>query len=488
MDEYLEHLKGLLKIDSDKIFQETIIEATNKVNEFRLVAKGVTATAADELIRYQAACDEVFTKLKNYMENEPNLQHFLNTPELSDMISFFRLNKGNIINLAKEKPAKKEENKEESAPQEEAQEIKTDSVQTKVSTFYIPGNDRIIVPMNGQVILPGTVNRKVLRAFDRTIPFEVRLKEILDKKAKLEKKGVKFHELTEEIIRDVMEGDWLYLWGPSGCGKSYVIQQVADLIGIDVVENQKISRDYSVLGYNDPHGRFRATQTFAAALYGRMIFYDEFDSDNVIAQVVLNPLYSKLKNVIANPSKEQFYQFGEDMNISINPNMRMISAGNTSGNVIESEVWNARGKIDESLLQRLTPKKLYYDDKLERSLFGNNDGWYKLFVKFRKICDAYANEETDEEDMPQGVLTTRDAQDIATYIQNNSKSVDQIMREKFVQIKDNNYLDYIVAHLPKYTITEREMEQSERALKEYDENALTKRLIYACNRAKNGIR
>ena len=137
--------------------------------------------------------------------------------------------------------------------------------------------------------------------------------------------------MVEEVINCVMEGDWVYLWGPSGCGKSYIIKQVASLVGIDYVENGKITDKYSIMAYNDPHGRFRATQAFIAILYGKLLSLDEFDNGNTDTQVVLNELYSGLLDTMEHPKKKRYITFAEDMTVAINPNFRMISAGNTSG-------------------------------------------------------------------------------------------------------------------------------------------------------------
>ena len=90
----------------------------------------------------------------------------------------------------------------------------------------------------------------------------------------------------------------------------------------------------------------------------------QFDNGNADTQVVLNELYSGLLNTLEQPSKKIYVKFGEDMNVRIHPNFRMISAGNTTGEG-ETKLNNARGKIDESVLQRLTPKRFDYDKKVK---------------------------------------------------------------------------------------------------------------------------
>ena len=263
----------------------------------------------------------------------------------------------------------------------------------------------------------------------------------LIKKRRREENGEFFHEMVEEVIICIIEGDWVYIWGPSGCGKSFVIKQAASLIGIDLVENGKITDKYSIMAYNDPHGRFRATQSFVALFYGKMLSCDEFDNGNTDTHVVLNELYSGLLDALEYyPKKKRYVTFAEDMTVPVNPNFRMIGAGNTKGEG-ENQIFSSRGKIDESVLERMTPKEFKYDNNLEKKIFGNFKNWYSLFIKFREACDLYAKQ--NGLDTAPGIGTTRDAAAIVKYIKHNSKTVDQIMREKFIQTKERDYLNFL---------------------------------------------
>ena len=264
---------------------------------------------------------------------------------------------------------------------------------------------------------------------------------ILEEKRRREENGEFFHEMVEEVIICIIEGDWVYIWGPSGCGKSFVIKQAASLIGIDLVENGKITDKYSVMAYNDPHGRFRATQSFVALFYGKMLALDEFDNGNTDTHVVFNELYSGLLDALEYyPKKKRYVTFAEDMTVPVNPNFRMIGAGNTRGGG-ENQIFSSRGKIDESVLERMTPKEFKYDNILEKKIFGNFKNWYSLFINFREACDLYAKQ--NGLDTAPGIGTTRDAAAIVKYIKHNSKTIDQIMREKFIQTKERDYLNFL---------------------------------------------
>ncbi len=448
LDEYLLEIEKQLRESSDKVFKQVLLDAQRKINEVKLMAASLSSQATDEMLR-------VHKTIQEYVQNDPQVKQLIQDAGGEAKVKEI---------LA-------------SLPNLQVTGASTVPVSTSAG-IYIPGNDRIVVPMNGRVELPSEIDTRIIAPFDESIPFDERMKFILDRMNERKAKGEIFHEMTEEVIRCVMEGDWVYLWGPSGCGKSYVIKQVASLLGIPLVENGKITDKYSVMAYNDPHGRFRATQAFVALVYGRMLSLDEFDNGNTDTQVVLNELYSGLLDVLENPERKRFVTFAEDMNVPINPNFRMISAGNTDGNG-ENEQWSSRGKIDESVQERMTPKRFHYDNQVEKIIFGSYSEWYDLFIKFREVCDKYAKKMNI--DSAPGIVTTRDAAAIAKYIRHNSKTLDQVLREKFIQVKDDNYLNFIINTLKKmYSLDEIEDVPNIR-LSEYSSEMLAKKLVYSCN-------
>jgi hypothetical protein len=127
-----------------------------------------------------------------------------------------------------------------------------------------------------------------------------------------------------------------------------------------------------------------------------------------------------------------------------------------------------------------------YDNNVERGLFGNLDAWATLFFNFRSSCSGYNNEKNHG--LVQGNLTTRDADAIVRYIDHNSKSLDQILREKFVQVKDADYLEHIVRAIREaYRSDGIKLEGvnnvSEKAeLSKYTKEELAKKLIYVADR------
>ena len=466
LDDYLIMLENSLKQSSDKVFNQVLLDSQEKVRQIKLAAEGLTSSTTTELLRIQKASQESVDKLKSYVENEPKLQELLSSASNDDaireaLLQFSSLAVGGMSGAV---------------------------VGQAKAGILIPGHDRLVVPANPNVVIPEQSRTiEILPAFDERIPFDVRLEKILTEKKRREDAGEIFHEMIDEVIRCVMEGDWVYLWGPSGCGKSYVIKQVSSLIGIELIDNGKITDKYSIMAYNDPHGNFRATQSFVALTYGKMLSLDEFDNGNPDTQVVLNELYSGLLDVLEKPDKPRYITFAEDMTVPIHPNFRMISAGNTSGEG-ENSLFSSRGKIDESVQERMTPKRFNYDNRVEQRIFGEYESWYNLFVNFRLICDAYAKREGL--DTPPGIVTTRDAAAITKYIRHNSKSVDQVIREKFVQTKNDNYLNFIISKAKDIYGLDKVVEDDQcfSQLSEVPDKELGKRLVLACSNAINNGR
>ena len=285
LDEYLLTLEKSLKESSDEVFRQLLLDTEEKIKGIKIMAQGLSSTTTSELLRIQKATQDSVTKLKSYVETEPQLQEFLKSAADNEKI-MEALKKFSELQVGAASQA---------------------VVGAPVSGIVIPGNDRLVVPASPQVIIPKEHTESIiLPAFDENIPFDIRMQRILEEKKRREANGEFFHEMVEEVIRCILEGDWVYLWGPSGCGKSFVIKQVAELIGIDLVENGKITDKYSIMAYNDPHGRFRATQAFVALVYGKMLSLDEFDNGNTDTQVVLNELYSGLLDVLGNPNKKRY--------------------------------------------------------------------------------------------------------------------------------------------------------------------------------------
>ena len=142
-----------------------------------------------------------------------------------------------------------------------------------------------------------------------------------------------------------------------------------------------------------------------------------------------------------------FLANGENIMVRVHPNFRMVGLGNTSGEG-ENELYSSRSKIDESVLERLTSIFFDYDLALEDSLFGIYENWKGFARNFRKATIEWAKKESLTG--AQGGITTRDISAIARYAKNNSKALEEVLAQKFIQTKDEQYLGYLIQKITTY--------------------------------------
>ena len=464
LDDYLIELEKSLKISSDQIFNSILKDTTESLKNIKVYAQSINTTTTEDLLRIKKAAEDSVDTLKNYIQNEPELRKIIEDAARSANVKEAYLASSNI-------------------PQNnDSRILRVDGVEAPSGpSIIIPGFDKQIIPENQRVIIPeGQINNKLIEAFDTSIPFEKRFEKIMKEKEKREKNGELFHSVIDEILIDVIEGDWIYLFGPSGCGKTYVFEQVASLLGIDYAENGPIININSVMAYTDPHGRFRATQAFIALLYGKLLSFDELDINQAETEVAIRVLYDEMRKTIDYPDKKRYVTFAETLTVPVNPNFRLIAAGNTTGDG-ENEIHNAREKMDEAIQQRLTFKPFTYDDRVEEKMFGKNKEWYKIFKSFRSACESYAK--LQGYPAVPGMITTRDASDIIKALNHKSKSVDQIIREKFTQKKEEDYLAFILDQISKeYKVNNDVLIDSNTDANTVNAQDIAKNLVYRCKK------
>lgn len=417
LDDYLIELEKRLKTSSDEVFNKLLNSASNKLRELKSTVMLITTTTDEDLARIRKQTQEGIDSLNKMIESNPKLKIALDTVTKHE-----NMQKG-LEALA---------NMQGVIPN-------SSSVIEPNANVVIPALEREVVPADPTIIIPKNPTT-LIPAFDYHVPLNERRKVIMEKIAKRESEGELFHEKSEEIIDCMLEGDWPYLWGPSGCGKTYIVEQIASLLGIEVIENGRITEDYTVLGFYDPQGKFRATATYIALAYGKILFLDEMDTGVPETQTNYNAIYSNLINTIEHPNKKYYVTFASDRKTLVNPNFRIISAGNTKGGG-ENAQFNARLQIDESVQQRMTQIEFKYDNRVEKIIFKDYTDWYNLFVNFRKACDEYAKKHGLS--VAPGITTTRDAQAIVRYLKHDSKDIETILRQKFIQTKDATYINFL---------------------------------------------
>lgn len=475
------------KVKGEKILSELMSDAAAKINEMQIVATGIATSLSGDMVRMQKAKEEMqkakddaISRVQEYIDNESKLQELIDnsrdTKELREI----------LVQLKEKQATQSDQN---ISSNETSKVIANPTI--AAPKIYIPAINQYVSPYDEEVIIPTDhIDYTILPAFDRSIPFEKRMDAVLKRMKQLQAQGEKFHSMTEEIVRCIMSGDFVYLWGPSGSGKSFAIRQVALILGMDRLST-KMRDKYSVLAYNDAHGVFHATNTFIALLYGKMIDYEELDNDNPDIHVTLNGIYSGLVDKLRRPNEKVMVNFADTTFAPVHPNFRMAATGNTCGQG-EDVLYSARNKVDESVQQRWIPKEMTYDSRLENELLKDCPAWADLFKKFRQVCEKYAK--TKGMGYAQGILTTRDADFIAQYVNDNSKSVEQLLREKFIQVKDDDYLRYIIENIKKLyegagSSMNCDSPINHRELSKYSSQELGRMLVYTSKKClDNGTR
>lgn len=461
LDCYLLELEEQLKDQSESIFRQFVENYKNQIDAFKNLFKVYLKNTSDDLIALQKSAEESVSKLEDYVLNEPQVQLLLTKAQEQNEV------REKLIELVS-----KEKEVLEKFPEFQKNELQ--------SQVILSDSDRIIVP-NCNIVLPDKTQADIIPAFNSAIPFDIRVKKIEEQMKLREDHGEIFHKKVKDIVLSIMEGDWPYLWGLSGNGKSFIIKQVASLLGITLTKAGKITEPHSVLGYNDSQGKFRTTPTFMATLYGYLLSLDEFNNIDSDAQVVLNDIYSELLNKLEDPDSVCRVIFGMDISIDIHPNFRMIAAGNTSI-LMENSSFYAHikmdkcVKIDESVQKKITPIYIDYDDGIEERILGSYPGWYKFLIKFRTFCKKYS---FGTEEIP----TIRDVAFLKKYIEHNSKTVDQIIAEKFVHTKNQkccNALVSVFSNLYGFEYDQSTDIEYTADLKNVDEKILAKKLINIC--------
>lgn len=448
LDDYLSLLEQNLKKDSDEVFNDILNESRVEVEKIKSLITLLSSNTTNDLLRIKKASEKSVEELKRYVTEEPELQKLLAKASEQSQV------KAAILNMT-----------------------------NSDGSIIVPDSTKQIVVPN-IVVANEDVNREFLPLLDESVPFETRLAKVKEKIQEMTESGEIFHQKTLEVITCLMEGDWPYLWGPSGCGKTHTAIQLAQILGMDLADNGKVTEPWSVNGYDNANGNFMVTQAYLAAKYGKLLFLDELDNGMADTVVELGKLFSASRDAIRHPQIMRYAKFGSNTIIPVNPNFRMLATGNTKGLGADKE-FTERNKFDESDLQRLIHIKFDYDNKIEEKIFGDYKSWFTFFADFRNACSEYAKKNSYSS--VQGITTTRDADDIVKYINNNSKSVDEIMRHKFIQIKSKEYLRYLRDYFKKvYDIDSISSAPTcNHVLKNNDTNTLVRRFIYNCNEEIN---
>jgi hypothetical protein len=464
LEQHLANVKIEINNKADTVFSEILKKYQEQLEEFRKVSENLSIQNARELTILKTETDKSLNELREYVHNNPELQSALNTAEESAAVRDKLLE---IIKVEQERPVDNSEEK------------------------IVRGINRIVVPNTPKVEIPDSVvaqsNVQIIKpyAFKNAKDFAKIMKNIEKQIAFGESNGAIYHKKIKELLACLMVGDWPYMYGPSGAGKGHTVRQVGSFLGQKVIDAGKIGDVPSVLGYIDAQGRFRAPSALEAVVDGCLVFFDEFDNGNPDTRVALNTMYSNLRDKITDPSSDQYIRFAQEIDVPINPNMRMIAAGNTDGNGSDRQ-YTDRYPIDESIKERLKYIYFDYDNRVEQHILKDYKDWYEFFINFRNACNEYAKSQGDEN--AQGNVSTRDASDINRDINLNAKELDDMMNQYFVQSKESDYRNALARQIAKvYNIEyNQEYDDYHGTLSEADGLVLAKQFVTRCNKSIKG--
>lgn len=143
--------------------------------------------------------------------------------------------------------------------------------------------------------------------------------------------------------------------GPAGSGKTTAAKAVAKALDVEFYYVPAFSDPFTVLGYNDAHGRYVRTPARDAYEHGGVILFDEIDGCDPNAMVALNALIENDKAA-----------FPDGM-VQKHRDCIIIAAANTFGHGGTSD-YVGRNKLDGASLDRFAVLEWSYDEAFELAI------------------------------------------------------------------------------------------------------------------------
>lgn len=178
-----------------------------------------------------------------------------------------------------------------------------------------------------------------------------------------------FCEEFADIVEDVNDGFYPYLWGAAGCGKTHTAEQVAKALGLRFYSQTTIQFAHDVRGYGDAAGNFVPTPFYHAFAEGGLYFQDEYDRSNPEASVVLN-------TALANG----YYDFPVIGRVLAHKDFRFMAAGNTRMQGADEEYVSGQVQ-DASSRDRVVFYEMQYDRRIELPVIAQGDEDLTNFVE-----------------------------------------------------------------------------------------------------------
>ena len=399
--ELLSQEKDSINNQKVELFAELQRELSKKKEELKLIVKQISAAVEVQLGRINAASDVSVEKLEEFINSNEKIKELVESTKESDAyLSGLKVISEHISTIPKD----------------------GDTPTSRIIT-----SPAIIIPRER------IVDEKINYYFDERIPFGERFETLLRAKEKDIENGGIYHEKFDDITKLIMQGQVPYMYGPSGCGKTFMIEkQLSKLLSTNIVTNGYVLYEQDIIGYtNSATGQFVPGNFYRCYKYGDTIFLDELDNGIANATVVLNRFLGK---------NNTSYTFPHGLITKRHPNFRIIAAGNTNGSG-RTSAHNTRQKMDESVMQRLTPVHVNYDNRVEERILKDHKDWFYFAINFRKAIEKMST--ITGEINTTGTFTTRDAETLREYLENDAFDIDKLLEFEFIQTKDKDTLNSI---------------------------------------------
>lgn len=164
-----------------------------------------------------------------------------------------------------------------------------------------------------------------------------------------------FHKDFEKVLKLVDMNLPVMLTGGAGAGKNFMLEQVANALGLSFYYTSTITQEYKLTGFIDGGGKYHETEFYKAFTQGGVFMLDEIDASIPECLVILN-------GAIANG----YFDFPTGREIA-NENFRVVCAGNTVG-LGADLVYTGRNVLDGATLDRFVLVEIDYDPRIEENL------------------------------------------------------------------------------------------------------------------------
>lgn len=182
----------------------------------------------------------------------------------------------------------------------------------------------------------------------------------MPERPKVEIEGVVCDDF-KDMLEDLQDGYFPYMYGAAGCGKSHTAEQLAKAMGLTFYSQTTIQFAHDVRGYGDAGGNFVDTPFYKAFAHGGLYFQDEFDRSMPEASIVLN-------TALANG----YYDFPVVGRVFAHEDFHFIAAGNTRMKGADEDY--VTGQVqDASSRDRLVEYEMKYDRRIEIGIALNDD-------------------------------------------------------------------------------------------------------------------